>query len=76
MASALVSKSEPAIRCGRRRLAPVLPSSVSSVEWSSFTRYSVLPVMALARRVSPVMRSLLVGLTLMSVALTAAKVQS
>jgi len=76
MAFALVYKSEPAIRCGRRQLATVRPSSVSSVEWSSFAGYSVLPVMALAQKVSPVMRSLLVGLALMSVALTAAKGQS
>jgi alpha-N-arabinofuranosidase len=70
MALALVYKSEPAIRCWRRQLSTILPSSVWSVERSSFTRYFALAVMALAQRVPLVMRSLLVALALTSVAST------
>ena len=69
MAFALVYKSELAIRCGRRRLSTIRPRSVSSVDCSS--RCFAPPVMALAQRVSLVLRSLLVGLALTSVASTA-----
>ena len=71
MPFALVYKSELAIGSWRRRLSTIRPSSVPSVEWSSLNRCFPLPAMALAQRGSLVMRSILIGLTLTSVASTA-----
>ena len=76
MAFALVYISELASRCARRQLSIIRPSSISSVQRSSFTRCFAVLVMALAERESLVMRSLLVGLALTAVALTAPKVDS
>ena len=67
MAFALVYKSELVIRGWQRQLPTIRPSSVSSAERSCFAH----PVTALAQRVSPVIRSLLVSLVLASVASTA-----
>ncbi len=71
MAFALVYESELKFRCRRLQVSTALASRVSSIEHSFLSRCFPLPVMALAQRVSLVMRSLLVGLALTSVVSTA-----
>ena len=71
MAFALVYGSELKFRWRRLQVSTAWASRVSSIEHSFLSRCFPLPVMALAQRVSLVMRSLLVGLALTAVALTA-----